>query len=146
MSDTAASTATGEQELVMLRQLLGAPLLSPAGERLGRIEDLIVKLDEGGYPPVTGFKASIGGRDLFVGSELIDKLGDVGYSYERKGRRRSKRVAFYLFEYRSGDLADHDDEIEDARWMPLQEAARSLTYAGEREMVTRALSRLAADR
>jgi 8-oxo-dGTP pyrophosphatase MutT (NUDIX family) len=79
-------------------------------------------------------------------AELIDKLGDVGYSYERKGRRRSKRVAFYLFEYRSGDLADHDDEIEDARWMPLQEAARSLTYAGEREMVTRALSRLAADR
>jgi 8-oxo-dGTP pyrophosphatase MutT (NUDIX family) len=79
-------------------------------------------------------------------AELIDKLGDVSYSYERKGRRRSKRVAFYLFEYRSGDLADHDDEIEDARWMPLQEAARSLTYAGEREMVTRALSRLAADR
>ena len=75
-------------------------------------------------------------------AELIDKLGDVEYSYERRGRRRNKRVAFYLFEYRSGSLEDHDHEIEDARWMPLEEAARELTYAGEREIVRRALSRL----
>ncbi len=79
-------------------------------------------------------------------AELIDELGDVTYTYERKGRRRSKRVTFFLFEYRSGDLADHDHEIEEARWMPLEEAVRSLTYEGEREMVVRALSRLAADR
>ena len=30
--------------------------------------------------------------------------------------------------------------------MPLEEAARTLTYAGEREMVQRALSRSAPDR
>ena len=81
-----------------------------------------------------------------VTAELIDLLGETNYSYERKGRRVAKRVAFFLFEYRSGDLADHDHEIEDARWMPLTEAARSLTYAGEREMISRALSRLASDR
>jgi 8-oxo-dGTP pyrophosphatase MutT (NUDIX family) len=79
-------------------------------------------------------------------AELVDKLGDVRYSYERRGRRRSKRVAFYLFEYRSGSLADHDHEIEEARWMPLEEAARALTYPGEREIVRRALSRLSQDR
>ena len=81
-----------------------------------------------------------------VTAELSDLLGETTYSYERKGRRVAKRVAFFLFEYRSGDLADHDHEIEDARWMPLTEAARSLTYAGEREMISRALSRLASDR
>jgi len=32
-----------------------------------------------------------------VTADLIDKLGDVEYSYERGGRRRNKRVAFYLF-------------------------------------------------
>jgi 8-oxo-dGTP diphosphatase len=79
-------------------------------------------------------------------AELIDKLGDVEYSYERRGRRRDKRVAFYLFEYRSGKLEDHDHEIEEARWMPLEEAARELTYPGEREIVKRALSRLSSDR
>jgi 8-oxo-dGTP pyrophosphatase MutT (NUDIX family) len=81
-----------------------------------------------------------------VVAELIDKLGDVEYTYERRGRRRNKRVAFYLFEYRSGSLEDHDHEIEHARWMPLEEAARELTYAGEREIVRRALSRLSPDR
>ncbi len=81
-----------------------------------------------------------------VDAELIDKLGDVEYTYERRGRRRNKRVAFYLFEYRSGSLEDHDHEIEDARWMPLEEAVRELTYPGEREIVRRALSRLSSDR
>ena len=81
-----------------------------------------------------------------VTAELIEELGDVQYVYTRDGRAVSKRVTFYLFQYRSGDLADHDHEIEDARWMPIEQAARELTYAGEREMVSRALSRLASDR
>jgi 8-oxo-dGTP pyrophosphatase MutT (NUDIX family) len=81
-----------------------------------------------------------------VEAELIEKLGDVRYRYERRGRRIAKEVAFYLFEYRSGNLADHDHEIEDARWMSLEEAAEALSYEGEREMVQRALSRLSQDR
>jgi 8-oxo-dGTP pyrophosphatase MutT (NUDIX family) len=81
-----------------------------------------------------------------VTAELIDRLGDTRYTYERKGRRMAKRVDFFLFRYVSGDVGDHDHEIEDARWMPLEEAARSLTYTGEREMVARALSRLASER
>jgi 8-oxo-dGTP pyrophosphatase MutT (NUDIX family) len=79
-------------------------------------------------------------------TELIEKLGDVEYWYQRKGRRILKKVTFYLFEFRSGSVEDHDDEIEEARWMPLERAARELSFSGEREMVKRALSRLAADR
>ena len=86
------------------------------------------------------------GEETGVQAELIDKLGDVEYTYERRGRRRNKRVAFYLFKYRSGSLDDHDHEIEDALWMPLAQAAEELTYAGEREIVRRAMSRLSPDR
>jgi predicted NUDIX family NTP pyrophosphohydrolase len=74
----------------------------------------------------------------------VAKLGEIRYSYERKGHSIDKRVVFYLFEYRSGELS-HDHEIEQVQWMPLQEAVRSLTYSGEREMVARALSRRASD-
>jgi 8-oxo-dGTP pyrophosphatase MutT (NUDIX family) len=81
-----------------------------------------------------------------VEAELLEELGEVAYGYERGRRRRDKRVRFFLFEYRSGDVEDHDHEIEEARWMPLAEAAESLSYAGEREMVSRALSRYAPDR
>jgi 8-oxo-dGTP pyrophosphatase MutT (NUDIX family) len=81
-----------------------------------------------------------------VDAELVDELGDARYVYERHGRRVEKVVRFFLFEYRSGDVADHDHEIEEARWVPLREAAVQLTYPGEREMVERALSRVARDR
>jgi 8-oxo-dGTP pyrophosphatase MutT (NUDIX family) len=81
-----------------------------------------------------------------VHAELIEELGDVEYRYERRGRPVHKVVRFFLFEYRSGDLADHDHEIEEARWMPLAEAAQRLTYEGEREMVSRAMSRAVPDR
>jgi 8-oxo-dGTP diphosphatase len=80
-----------------------------------------------------------------VDADPIEKLGEISYTYERKGRPVDKRVAFYLFRYRSGELA-HDHEIEAVRWMPLEEAAHALTYEGEREMVQRALSRFARDR
>jgi 8-oxo-dGTP pyrophosphatase MutT (NUDIX family) len=75
-------------------------------------------------------------------AELREKLGDIEYWYQRKGRRILKRVTFYLFDHRSGSLEDHDDEIEEARWMPLEQAARELSFPGEREMVERALPRL----
>ena len=75
-------------------------------------------------------------------ADLVEKLGDVRYWYQRGGKRIAKRVGFYLFEYRSGDPAQHDDEIEEARWMPLADAAVQLSYKGEREMVERARRRL----
>ncbi len=86
------------------------------------------------------------GEETGVTAELVDVLGDVSYRYERRGRRIAKTVRFYLFEYLSGSVEDHDHEIEEARWMPLEQAARELTYAGEREMAQRALSRSAEDR
>jgi 8-oxo-dGTP diphosphatase len=81
-----------------------------------------------------------------VDGELVEKLGDVRYWYQRGGRRVFKVVSFYLFSYTGGDVADHDHEIEKARWMPLSQAARELSFAGEREMVERALSRRSDDR
>jgi 8-oxo-dGTP pyrophosphatase MutT (NUDIX family) len=75
-------------------------------------------------------------------AELVEPLGEVRYWYQRSGRRVAKVVSFFLLRYSGGVLDDHDAEVEDARWMPLGEAAESLTYPGEREMATRALSRM----
>jgi 8-oxo-dGTP pyrophosphatase MutT (NUDIX family) len=77
-----------------------------------------------------------------VEAELVEKLGDVRYWYQRNGMRIAKVVSFYLFDYRAGDPGDHDAEVEVARWVPLEQAARDLSYRGEREMVRRALQRV----
>jgi 8-oxo-dGTP pyrophosphatase MutT (NUDIX family) len=81
-----------------------------------------------------------------VNADLIKRLGDVSYHYRRAGRLIEKSVVFYLFQYRSGDTADHDDEVEEARWIDLEEARSALTHAAEREMVVRALAYLQEDR
>ena len=81
-----------------------------------------------------------------VVAEPIEELGEIRYWYWRNGRRRPKSVVFFLFDYRSGDPADHDDEVEEARWMPIEDAASALSYDGEREMVARALARIGPDR
>ncbi|HEX2085678.1 MAG TPA: NUDIX domain-containing protein [Solirubrobacteraceae bacterium] len=72
---------------------------------------------------------------------LVEQLGEVHYWYQRGGRKIPKLVTFFLFEYRSGSEADHDTEVEEVRWLPLERAVTELTYKGEREMVQRALSR-----
>jgi 8-oxo-dGTP pyrophosphatase MutT (NUDIX family) len=79
-----------------------------------------------------------------VSGEIRESLGTVSYFYQRGGRSVPKRVEFFLMVYREGDPADHDHEVEEARWMPLAEAAAALTYPGERDMVQRAISRLRA--
>jgi 8-oxo-dGTP pyrophosphatase MutT (NUDIX family) len=77
-----------------------------------------------------------------VTAELIGDLGEVRYWYRRDGRAVPKSVAFFLFRYLSGDTADHDDEVEVARWMNLREAHEALSYEGEREVARRALDAL----
>jgi 8-oxo-dGTP pyrophosphatase MutT (NUDIX family) len=77
-----------------------------------------------------------------VEARLVEKLGDVRYWYMRGGRRIAKVVSFFLLEYLSGEVDDHDREVEHARWLPLEDAARELTYKGERDMARRALSRM----
>jgi CBS domain-containing protein len=81
------------QPVVHLSTVLRSPLLDSAGERLGRVEDLIVRLADGGYPPVTGLKARIGGRDLFVPIDRVAELrpGAVRLAGEKLSLRRFER-------------------------------------------------------
>jgi 8-oxo-dGTP pyrophosphatase MutT (NUDIX family) len=74
------------------------------------------------------------------------KLGDVRYVYTRGGQRIFKIVSFYLLRYRSGRIDDVSPEfrreVDEARWLPLEDAPRQLSYRGEREMAEKALATL----
>src|ERR687893_837419 len=80
-----------------------------------------------------------------VEAEVVGSLGEVRYWYQRGGKRIAKVVEFFLLRYVSRGVADHDHEVEQARWVPAAEAVRTLSYAGERDMVREALSRLERD-
>lgn len=103
-----------------------------------------------GHPEAGETSAQAAAREVReeagVSGELLESLGTVAYTYERRGQTVAKRVEFFLIEYREGDPADHDHEVEQARWMPLADAVDALTYKGEREIVARAMSIRSADR
>jgi 8-oxo-dGTP pyrophosphatase MutT (NUDIX family) len=88
-----------------------------------------------------------------VPGDVVEKLGDVRYTYTAnwegaKGERIFKVVSFFLLTAGRGRIGDIDEamrvEVDEARWLPLDEAQRVLTYKGEREMVTRAIEKLGA--
>lgn len=86
-----------------------------------------------------------------VRAELIAKLADIKYIYVRNWGDRAKVfkiVSFYLFLYRSGRLGNNSDamriEVQNAFWLPLEEAAAKLSYKGEREVAQQALAYLQA--
>ena len=78
--------------------------------------------------------------------DVRERLGEVSYWYRRNGRRIHKTVHFFLCRYVSGDTADHDHEVDDARWIPLRDAERLLTYPAERRLAELAQSKIRADR
>jgi 8-oxo-dGTP diphosphatase len=76
--------------------------------------------------------------------ELIAPVETAEYWYVggagRAGRRVRfhKFVHFYLMRYASGDVRDHDHEVNEARWVEIAEAARVLAFKGERAVLARA--------
>ena len=76
-----------------------------------------------------------------ITARVRERLGQVDYTYRRGGRNIAKTVHFYLCLFEAGDTADHDHEVDDARWVPIEQARTELTYPGEREMIERALSK-----
>jgi 8-oxo-dGTP pyrophosphatase MutT (NUDIX family) len=79
-------------------------------------------------------------------AEPVHELGESRYWYRRDGRTIGKAVVFFLFDYVEGDTADHDDEVEEVRWIGLDQARTALSHAAEREMVELAIAYLRKDR
>jgi CBS domain-containing protein/sporulation protein YlmC with PRC-barrel domain len=87
------------EDVLHLSALAGSPLLDASGERLGRVEDVIVRLDGGDeLPPVTGLKARIGGREMFVPAEQIERLE------AHAARTSTTKLNLAQFERRPGEV------------------------------------------
>ncbi|HZT85919.1 MAG TPA: CBS domain-containing protein [Gaiellaceae bacterium] len=67
--------AAAAPPVLHLSLVVGGQLRDAAGERLGRVDDLIVRLGEDDYPPVAGVVATVAGRQVFVGAEQVVELG-----------------------------------------------------------------------
>jgi 8-oxo-dGTP pyrophosphatase MutT (NUDIX family) len=69
---------------------------------------------------------------------LLAPLDAIQYSFVQGGARIHKTVHYWLMEPVGGDLAAHDHEFDEVRWVPLAEAPAILTFETERALVERA--------
>jgi len=82
-----------------LSALVGSPLLDSAGKRLGRVEDVIARLDLGDLPPpVTGLMARIASRDMFVPADRVAHLEPAA------ARTSTTKLNLAQFERRPGEV------------------------------------------
>jgi 8-oxo-dGTP pyrophosphatase MutT (NUDIX family) len=97
-------------------------------------------VDPGETPEVTALREVR--EEAGVETELIQLIETIEYWYRsvknRKPVRFHKFVHFYLLQYRSGDVADHDHEIEEAKWVSFDKAVEMLAFKSEREVVAKA--------
>lgn len=67
-------------------------------------------------------------------------LSSISYAFVQSGTRIHKTVHYFLMEPTGGDLAQHDHEFDQVRWVAFDEAPMLLTFETERALVARARS------
>jgi hypothetical protein len=75
---SAEAPANQAPPILHLSAVVHSPLLDADGERLGRVDDLIVRLGGSGYPPITGFLVSVAGRTSYLGADRVSEIGAHG--------------------------------------------------------------------
>lgn len=73
-----SSSATNAPPILHLSSLTGRPLRDSDGERLGKVEDVIVRLGGTGYPPLTGLLVKVAGRTSYLGMDRVAGIGENG--------------------------------------------------------------------
>lgn len=74
-----------------------------------------------------------------VSSEVVQLIETIEYWYAGLDNgirvRFHKRVHFFLLRYLSGDTKDHDWEVNEARWVPIDDATSQLAFDNERRVM-----------
>jgi 8-oxo-dGTP pyrophosphatase MutT (NUDIX family) len=75
---------------------------------------------------------------------ITGPLDSIEYWFVQRGLRIHKTVHYFLMEPIGGDLAQHDHEFEEVRWISFAEAQHALTFETERGLVARAAAAIGA--
>jgi 8-oxo-dGTP pyrophosphatase MutT (NUDIX family) len=83
-----------------------------------------------------------------IEADLIEAIDTIEYwfvgQYNGPRTRFHKFVHFFLMRYRGGDVRDHDHEVEEARWVSIDEAVQKLAFKSEKDIVEKARGLIAS--
>ena len=81
-----------------------------------------------------------------ITATIVRSLGSIDCWFMADGTRVHKTVHHFLMHATNLELSDADVEVDEVAWVPLQDAATRLRYAGERRVVEDVLGLLSGPR
>lgn len=78
-------------------------------------------------------------------AEIFTRLNEISYWFYVGKAKHKKSVTFFLMRYLSGDTANHDHEVDEARWFDISSARKALKYVNEKRLVDMGLEFIAAN-
>jgi 8-oxo-dGTP diphosphatase len=71
---------------------------------------------------------------------ILDKIGQISYWYflKKESIRIHKTVHLFLLRYVDGSTDDHDHEVDEAKWFPIDDAIEKLLYKSEKQIMQKA--------
>ena len=66
--------------------------------------------------------------------KILKPLPAIEYWFVFEGDKIKKTVYYFLMEYISGDINNHDDEMENVEWLAKEEVEKRLTYPSDKKI------------
>jgi 8-oxo-dGTP pyrophosphatase MutT (NUDIX family) len=107
--------------------------------RGGSVWGLPKGLIEEGEKPLQAATREVREESGLQGEGMAD-LGHIEYWYRDHDSKvlYHKFVHYFLLRYLSGDVADRDWEVDEARWFSFDDALGAISYENERQVLLRA--------
>ncbi len=76
--------------------------------------------------------------------EVVEKIDTIQYWFFHplEKVRVKKRVHFFLIKAAGGNISQHDYEVDEVKWFPVEEALKRCAYKGEKEVLTKVAVKL----
>lgn len=69
-----------------------------------------------------------------IKAKIVESFKPVTYWYVFEGEKVKKTVYYFLMEYQSGDIKNHDFEMENIEWLDINEVEKRLTYKSDKQV------------
>ncbi len=79
-----------------------------------------------------------------ITGSIQNALTPISFWYQWKGEKHKKTVYYYVMKYSSGDTKDHDWEMKNVEWIPIEEVENRLTYSADKKVWVEAKKFIAA--
>jgi 8-oxo-dGTP pyrophosphatase MutT (NUDIX family) len=70
-----------------------------------------------------------------INAKLMKKIGKINYWYRKEDKLIYKVVHFFLMESVGGNIEEHNHEMDEVKWFPIDKACEIVSFKNERDLI-----------